>query len=80
VSNFVNLRFRPINDNAPLAEIDLSGFAVEGDPIAFVNDFARDCRCSDPRIDGEARATDHTGLSELTGNNRSVGGPPAARR
>jgi hypothetical protein len=80
VSNFANLRFRAINDNAPLAEIDLSGFTVEGDPIAFVNDFTCDNRCSGPRIDGEARATDDTGLSELTGNDRSVGGAPAARR
>jgi hypothetical protein len=77
MSNFANLRFRAIYDNAPLAKIDLSGFTIEGDPIAFVNDFARNRRRSGARIDGKARATDDTGLSKLAGDDPGVGGPAA---
>ncbi len=61
--DFGDLRVGAINNDTPLAKKNLSGFTVEGDPIAFIDCFARNRRFLGARIDGEARATDDASLS-----------------
>src|SRR5665647_1233797 len=70
---------RPFGDDGALAERDLSGLAVERQPIALANFLLADRHLTMLLIEREAPTTNEAHLSELTRNDSGMSRASAGR-
>ena len=71
------LSLRQLRNNIEATEHNLAGFAIEGNPIAFLDFLAGNFSAISIVINFEIATTDQTDLAELARDDRGMGGPPS---